>query len=337
MKKAFTLLSLFVLFILSGWPSGNAEENKIEKYKLNYQYKDIVSINFDIVTGAGRPQKADDTYLRNNFSYSTEFISNIIYIVHYINSFGLVDDEKYTISSDGSYASVSLKTTNGLVNKINFVDGERLLVNNKQYAVDKNEYRRFINFIYALKTEKIIIDDEIQFEPSDWAQKEVSKAVNLGLVPELNQINYTGKISRLEVCQLIENFLSKKDITCNEHMNPFIDIDDKSVVALYNLGIICGKTKSQFNPYDHITREEFAKMLSRTYHMFTDSTALRNSTVLYTDQEKISDWALNSVNEVSTLKLFIGNDNSEFQPQKNITKEEVIITLIRLYNIIDNK
>ena len=337
MKKIFAALVLISLVMTNTSLPIKANENTTPRYKLNLRYNDIASLNFNIKSGQGRPLTVDESYLRKNFSYSTEDTDNIIYIVHFLNSFDFIDDGQFASSSDGTYVSINLKTTNELENKFSFADGRRLSIENKQYAVDKNEYQCFINFIYALKTEKIIIDDEITFEPSEWAEKDISKAVNIELVPELNQINYKGKISRLEVCQLVDNFLHKKGIIKTEYKeNSFTDTDDESVVNLYNVGVIHGKTALEFKPYDYITREEFAKILSATYHMFDDLSTLKGSSIFYTDKEKISDWAFDSVNEVSSLKLFIGNDNGEFQPQNNITKEEVIITLLRLYDLIDS-
>ena len=332
MKKLFILLTLVALIMTNFIPLTNAKESTI------LQYNNIASLDFNIKTGQGIPQNIDELYLKKNFSYSTMATNNIIYIVHYINSLNLIDDGKAINSSDGSYVSMYFKTTNGLIDKLLFLDGQRVVIKDKQYAVDRNEYNRLLDFIYALKTERLIIgNDEITFNPSEWARSDVDNAVNEGLVPKLNQINYIGKITRLEVCQLIDNLLNKQGIVKNNPVeNPFSDTADESVVSLYNYNIINGKNESEFYPYDYITREEFAKILANTYHMFNNSLP-DNCSAVYTDWENISDWAINSVNEVSYLKLFVGNDAGEFQPQNNITKEEVIITLLRLYDLIDSK
>ena len=333
MKKLFILLTLVALIMTNFIPLTNAKESTI------LQYNNIASLDFNIKTGQGIPQNIDELYLKKNFSYSTMATNNIIYIVHYINSLNLIDDGKAINSSDGSYVSMNFKTTNGLIDKLLFLDGQRVIIKDKQYAVDRNEYNRLLDFIYALKTERLIIgNDEITFNPSEWARSDVDNAVNEGLVPKLNQINYIGKITRLEVCQLIDNLLNKQGIVKNNPVeNPFSDTADESVVSLYNYNIINGKNESELYPYDYITREEFAKILANTYHMFNNSFMPDNCSAVYTDWENISDWAINSVNEVSYLKLFVGNDAGEFQPQNNITKEEVIITLLRLYDLIDSK
>ena len=127
----------------------------------------------------------------------------ILLYCNIVLSFALVNGMKFVI----------IKATNGLIDKLLFLDGQRVVIKDKQYAVDRNEYNRLIDFIYALKIERLIIgNDEITFNPSEWARSDVDNAVNEGLVPKLNQINYIGKITRLEVCQLIDNLLNKQGI-----------------------------------------------------------------------------------------------------------------------------
>ena len=48
----------------------------------------------------------------------------------------------------------------------------------------------------------------------------------------------------------------------------FPDVNFSGVDWLYNLGIIDGKTETEFCPYDLITREEAAKILANLYNLF---------------------------------------------------------------------
>ena len=197
---------------------------------------------------------------------------------------------------------------------------------------NKSKCNRFLDFIYALKTEKLILDDEVTFEPSEWAKEYVEEAIESGLVPSFNQINYKGKINRLEVCRLIDNLLNKQNVTQPESTaNPFSDTNDLSVINLYNHGIIHGKNESVFDPYDYITREELSKILSNTYYLMNPKVQPDNCTHEYADQEEISCWALNYVGDMYSLNIMIGNPENEFKPHTNVTKEELIITLLRIY------
>ena len=59
-----------------------------------------------------------------------------------------------------------------------------------------------------------------------------------------------------------------------------------------------------------------------------------SKSVLYTDLDKISAWAVDDVNEMSVLGIFEGSQNREFEPHRSITKEEVIVILSRLDSLV---
>jgi len=273
------------------------------------------------------------SYLEHQkYNYSTSLRNEIAYILNYINNFHLEDDGAILNANDTSSYSVKIWMIDGGVKECGFYAGRFYDDSDKQYAIDSNEYNRFLDFIYALKTKKIILDDEVTFEPSEWARSDIDKAVKNELVPELNQINYRGKINRLEVCLLIDNLLNKQNVTKPESTeNPFSDTTDKSVINLYNHGVIDGKNESEFAPYDYVTREELSKVLSNTYYLMNPKVQYENCTHEYSDQEEISYWALNYVGDMYSLNIMIGNSENEFKPHANVTKEELIITLLRIY------
>lgn len=291
------------------------------------QYKDVIKVDVN----AGGP-----SYLEHQkYNYTTSSKNEIAYILNYLNNFKLEDDGKTLNSNDGSSYSIKIFMNDGSTKKCGFDSGRFYNDSNKQYAIDCNEYQRFLDFIYALKTSKIILEDVVTFEPSEWAIEDIEKAIENGLVPSFNQINYKGKLNRLEVCQFIANFFESCGYTADiTEPNPFTDTSDKSVLALYHLKILNGKSETLFCPYDWITREEFAKILSNTYYLVKNDTTIDSKKISYKDQEKVSDWAKDSVSNMTSLGLFNGNENDEFEPQKDITKEEVIITLLRLANVL---
>ena len=289
----------------------------------------ISSIDIDEITISVNITPIKDS--KYCYSFITSTRSEISYILHILNSMKMIDDEKIINGGDISIININITNKNGFIEKIGFIAGRFYDINNKQYAIDKNEYNQFLDFIYALKIKSIILDEDITFEPSEWSKKDIEEAVDEGLVPKLNQINYKGKINRLEVCQLIYNMLEKCNlIDSNKINNPFSDISDKSVISLYSLGIIDGKTDSGFYPYDNITREEFAKILSKANYLMNKDVQSSNNNYQYVDQEEISDWALEYVNTMHSLNIMTGNESNEFRPKDSITKEEVILTLLRI-------
>ena len=90
---------------------------------------------------------------------------------------------------------------------------------------------------------------------------------------------------------------------------------------------------NEFCPYDFITKEELAKLLSNTYHLISKNISSETVKLLYKDEGNISDWAVEYVSNMTDAGIFIGNENGEFEPQKNISKEEVVVVLNRLYDM----
>lgn len=304
---------------------------------MDVDVNEVTSIYFRYSSGQGRPEIIDDEYKKSHFELQTSLNQEIKYIVHYLNSFSLTDDGKNYGGGDIPIVNISLIKKDG-VDKIGFISGRFYDSGDKQYDVNPNEYSRFLDFIYALKTEKINLSDEVTSIASEWAKTDIEKAKENGLIPKWNQIGYTNNITRLEVCQLIDNYLhvNKVQSHTEAYINPqFTDTEDSSVTYLWDNGVINGKTETLFCPYDLITREEFAKILSNTYTFIKDEIVLDNNKILYKDQNKISDWAMESVNKMTSIGMFKGNENDEFEPQNSITKEEVIVTILRLSNIIN--
>lgn len=288
------------------------------------EYGDVTKI--DVI--AGGPSLAE----HQKYSYSTALKNEITYIMHFICHFQLTDDGKNLVPNDVSAYSVKTYMADGGVKECGFYGGRFYDDAGKQYAIDSKEYNRFLAFIEALKSKKIVLDDEVMFAPSDWAKDDVEKAVRNGLVPEWNQIGYKEKINRLEVCQLIDSLLNMKNAAALESAeNPFSDTADKSIAFLYSLGIIDGKSEHEFDPYGYVTREELSKILSNAYDVLNSAAQKSHSTHEYADNAEISDWASEFVNNMYSLNILIGTPENEFKPRDSVTKEELIIALLRIY------
>lgn len=264
------------------------------------------------------------------YDYVTMRYNEIKYISHYFNSLELVEKEP-VIPSDGQSFYIVIEYIDGSSLSFSMALKNIVMSDKLGYSILAKDYWRILDFIYAIKNEKIILENDITFEPSEWAKASIEKAIENELVPKWNQINYKGDITRLEACQLIvnliENSVHYKD---SERNNPFIDTNDNSIIDLYNLKILDGKSKNMFLPYDVITREELAKVLSSVYCYVDGNITLKDSSISLRDEAMISDWAIKSVVDMTSLGILIGDENGDFEPQRNMTKEEVIVALLRL-------
>ena len=112
----------------------------------------------------------------------------------------------------------------------------------------------------------------------------------------------TQNITREAFCELMYNTINSittensVKITYTARNSHFYDTKNKSVIALYRMGIISGKTSTKFAPSDCITREEAASILDRTVN-YLGLTKFSN-TNRFSDGRQISGWAYDSVDTI---------------------------------------
>ncbi len=140
--------------------------------------------------------------------------------------------------------------------------------------------------------------------------------------------------------ELKENMSEEEFSQYNEMMllvkeNRFDDYWDKGVVLLRTLGIVDGKTDNNFCPYDLVTREEMAKILSNLWHYLNPDSEIEIKESCYKDCSEISDWAKVYVDEMSSVGILKGDYNGSFAPKRHMSKEEVVITLMRVFEVTD--
>lgn len=95
---------------------------------------------------------------------------------------------------------------------------------------------------------------------------------------------------------------------------PFEDIvyhwSASSVMNLYNLKLISGKTSTEFRPDDDMSIEEFCALFSKVFNITSDS----EEELRFVDKDEISPWAVNHIralDEAELLGLYGENINSD--------------------------
>ena len=181
--------------------------------------------------------------------------------------------------------------------------------------------------------------------PSAWAKKEVDKAIELKLVPADLQKDYTAAITREEFCVLVMGLAEIFDIEAveeegedgdeeaEEAESPFDDTDNEAVIAAYEYGIVNGKAEGVFDPDGSITRQEAAAMLTRAAKVFGMDTAAKASA--FADAGKIAAYAKESVDFVFEIGVMNGTGNDNFSPAGTYTREQSIMTVLRLCNVLN--
>ena len=180
--------------------------------------------------------------------------------------------------------------------------------------------------------------------PSSWAAADVEKARSLGLIPSWLTYGYKGPITRAEfaatVLQLFPACLGKSADTVRHEMGiygdefnsyKFTDYDNYNVQLAAALGIVTGYEDGTFRPNNSITREQAAIMIQRAVKLLGTVTPTKNPT--FTDAAKVSPWAAEGVQFVTSCGIMNGSNNA-FNPQGTYTREQTFITMLNVYNAL---
>lgn len=116
----------------------------------------------------------------------------------------------------------------------------------------------------------------------------------------------------------------------------FEDIDDVSwaksaIEALYRAGIVSGKAERIYAPHENVTRAEFVTMLVKTFGLTSD-----NKTNNFSDVNE-SDWYYDSVNIAVGNGIISGIREDYFGANENITRQDIAVMSIRLWNVVEKQ
>lgn len=200
-----------------------------------------------------------------------------------------------------------------------------------------------INYTYAIPANTIgadaadTMDEENWTEtvavpaPSEWAAKDIDFAYAIGIADINKQYIYKNNITREEFCELIYNLVTlvKGEIPVPV-TDSFTDTENDKILMLNGLGIINGKSETEFAPDDYLTREEAATIIIRVVNKVMPIPATEMG-FEYDDIEDISEWASGAVQTISNLGFMNGVGNNKFAPKDAYTTEQAIATIVRAY------
>lgn len=184
-------------------------------------------------------------------------------------------------------------------------------------------------------SEVLTLNEKVDISASDWALPELEKAEELGLIPDsLKGADLTADITRAEFAAVsVKAYELMANTTALPVVNnPFTDTSDIEVLKAYNVGITTGVSATEFQPNALLNREQAATMLTRTFKRATmngwtiqnDSEFKLNYTkpAPFADDNKISDWAKDSVYFMAANGIINGVGNNQFAPKNTTTDEE---------------
>jgi len=169
-------------------------------------------------------------------------------------------------------------------------------------------------------------------KPSSWAVDQVNAAIDAKLVPQSLQSKYTQATTRAEFCALavaLYETVTGREITGR---TTFTDTTDVNVQKMAYLGVVNGIGDNKFGPGNKLTREQAATMLSRLADAIGKPLSMQNPA--FSDNANISSWAFDAVGQMQATGIMGGVGNNTFAPKSDYTREQSIITMMRLFNIV---
>ena len=172
--------------------------------------------------------------------------------------------------------------------------------------------------------------------PSIWAHAEVMDAIMFDLVPENFQCKYTQATTRAEYAALAtclyEKVTGDEIQLTEEEKAPFTDTTDLNVAKMYKVKVVNGMGDGTFAPKEKLTREQAATMLSRLAAALEKPLAAGEPA--FADNASISGWAYAAVGQVQEAGIMKGVEDNLFAPQRDYTREQSILTMDRLFNLV---
>jgi hypothetical protein len=171
-------------------------------------------------------------------------------------------------------------------------------------------------------------------KPSTWATEQVNKAIAANIVPRDLQAKYTQAATRAEfsalAVALYENVSGK--VIATDKSIAFADTTDINVYKAAAIGVVSGVGDNKFSPNTGLTREQAATMLSRLADAI--GKPLPKQAAAFNDNGSISSWALEAVGQIQAAGIMGGVGNNTFDPQGAYTREQSIVTIQRMYGVL---
>ena len=143
-------------------------------------------------------------------------------------------------------------------------------------------------------------------------------------------LDLNGNVSRAEFTAMIVRALNMETTAYD---GSIVDVPADAwyadeLQAAVQAGLLQGDG-GKLRPDDLVTREEMAKIILAAYHR-ADGGTKEGEQVVFIDENQISDWAKEAVEQASILGLIRGFETGEFRPQENAQREQAMVMIYRL-------
>ena len=178
--------------------------------------------------------------------------------------------------------------------------------------------------------------------PDTWAEAEINKAREEGILPEGLDCGYKSRITRAEFAHLVVA-LTEKAVghTLPLAEENFADTHSVSVSKAKAAGIVSGRGDNLYSPGSYVTREEIAVMFLRAMDYIEKEKGailIERKTAIdkkYEDRDKVSTWAVSAMATLNNADIIKGSTNVTLFPSGTATVQEAVIMAVRALDTID--
>ncbi len=168
-----------------------------------------------------------------------------------------------------------------------------------------------------------------------WAKNDIDEAIQKGLVPKDQQRDWRDTTTRADFCRLLKPLLDHFGQNSGKQV-AFTDTNDPDILAVAALGIVHGTGEDKFSPNRPLTRQEAAVILARTARLL--SVEPTGEVKIFDDRADFAPWAKEEITYVNGVvyanddaRVMQGASENKFLPQSYYTREQSIVTILRLY------
>lgn len=204
-----------------------------------------------------------------------------------------------------------------------------------------DENTKTIKFLTNKQGKFVVEEGTKEFKDTSshkWAEEAIESMAVKGIIDGKAEDEFApaANITRAEFAALASRMLkynenSKKEV-------PFKDVASSkwyysSVAAVYENGLMDGKSKDGFDPQGNITREEMAKIMGSILENNSYKKQDKKELAKFGDKDSISSWAQGGA-AIAVHNGIISGDKGKFMPKQKATRAEAAMMLYRLYELI---
>ncbi|MBR2884170.1 MAG: S-layer homology domain-containing protein [Clostridia bacterium] len=165
-------------------------------------------------------------------------------------------------------------------------------------------------------------------EEGRWSQVYIEKLSEMGVLSGIGDGTF-GPEMDIKRDEFIKILLEAFKIPATEEgESTFNDVNDgewneKYIKTAARLGIINGISPNEFGTGLSVSRQDAAVMIKRTLDYLNLEFPKGDATTVLSDIESVDEYAAQSVDLLISQGIIIGNENGEFVPKGNISREQI--------------